>query len=81
MDDAATTVKALVDARGLACPMPLVKLRQALMVLAGGEAVRLLATDPQTPDDVAEFCLAAGHELVDSRAEDGLLSLVVRKAS
>ena len=79
MDDAVTTVKALVDARGLACPMPLVKLRQALMVLAGGEAVRLLATDPQTPDDVAEFGLAAGHDLVETRREGELISLLVRK--
>lgn len=79
MDDAAVTVKAVIDARGLACPMPLVKLRQALMVLEAGEAVRLLATDPQTPDDVAEFCVAAAHTLLDQRREGELISLVVRK--
>jgi tRNA 2-thiouridine synthesizing protein A len=79
MDEAGVTVKAVIDARGLACPMPLVKLRQALMVVEAGEVVRLLATDPQTPDDVGEFCLAAEHELVEQRREGALFSLVVRK--
>ena len=78
--DGAATVKAVIDARGLACPMPLVKLRQALMVVAPGEVVRLLATDPQTPDDVGEFCVAAGHTLLDHRREGELISLVVEKA-
>ena len=76
---AAVTVKAVIDARGLACPMPLVKLRQALMVVDAGDVVRLLATDPQTPDDVAEFGLAAGHDLVETRREGELISLLVRK--
>jgi tRNA 2-thiouridine synthesizing protein A len=79
MDDPAVTVKAVIDARGLACPMPLVKLRQALMVIETGEVVRLLATDPQTPADVDEFCLAAEHVLVETRREATLISLVVRK--
>jgi tRNA 2-thiouridine synthesizing protein A len=73
-------VKAVIDARGLACPVPLVKLRQALMVLEIGEAARLLATDPQALDDVGEFCLATGHDLLDAREEAGLLSLIVRKS-
>lgn len=74
-------VKALVDARGLACPMPLVKLRQALMVLEPGDRVRLLATDPQARSDVDEFCFAGGHDLVDVQEEAHILSFVVAKAS
>jgi tRNA 2-thiouridine synthesizing protein A len=58
--------------------MPLVKLRQALMVIEPGEVVRLLATDPQTPADVSEFCLAAGHALLDTRREGELIGLLVR---
>ena len=81
MDDDGVTVKAAIDARGLACPMPLMKLRQALMVIATGEVVRLSATDPQTPDDVAEFCLATAHELLDQRRDDGVFSLLVRKGA
>lgn len=81
MDQAAVTVKAVIDARGLACPMPLVKLRQALMVLNGGEVVRLLATDPQTPADVEEYCLVSGNELIDRRGDGELWTLLVRKAA
>jgi len=79
MDDGGVTVKAAIDARGLACPMPLMKLRQALMVIAAGEVVRLLATDPQTPDDVGEFCIATRHELLDHRRDGDVFSLLVRK--
>ncbi|NBB71856.1 MAG: hypothetical protein GVY33_16280 [Alphaproteobacteria bacterium] len=79
MDDGGVTVKAAIDARGLACPMPLMKLRQALMVIAAGEVVRLVATDPQTPDDVGEFCLATPHELLDQRRDGEVFSLLVRK--
>jgi len=74
------TASAVIDARGLACPMPLVRLRQALMVVDRGAVVRLLATDPQTPEDVGEFCLAAGHALLETRREGRLISLLVRKA-
>jgi tRNA 2-thiouridine synthesizing protein A len=81
MDDGGVTVKAAIDARGLACPMPLMKLRQALMVVAVGEVVRLVATDPQTPDDVGEFCLATTHELLDQRRDGEVFSLLVRKGA
>ena len=61
----------LVDARGLACPLPLVRLRQALMLVEAGTRLCLLATDPQTPRDVEAFAEAAGHRLVsvETRAE------------
>ncbi len=79
--DEAVSVRAVIDARGLQCPMPLVKLRQALMVLGPGDAARLLATDPQTWDDVAEFCFTTGNELVEGRREGALLTLVVRRVA
>jgi tRNA 2-thiouridine synthesizing protein A len=70
---------ALVDARGLACPLPLVKARQALMVLDPAAVVCVLATDPQAPGDFAELCEAAGHVLLESAEADGLWKIVVRK--
>lgn len=73
-------IRAVIDARGLVCPMPLVRLRQALMVLEPGERARLLATDPQSVEDVREFCAAGGHALVESRREERLFSFVVAKA-
>lgn len=72
-------VAALIDARGLACPLPLVKLRQALMVVEPAARVCLLATDPATPADVAAFCEAGGHRVVDEEITAALITLVVEK--
>jgi tRNA 2-thiouridine synthesizing protein A len=70
---------ALIDARGLACPMPLLKARQALMVLQSGATVCVLATDPAAPRDFEDFTDATGHALVESREDDGVFVIVVAK--
>lgn len=70
---------ALVDARGLSCPMPLVKARQALMVLPAGASVCVLATDPAAARDFAEFADATGHELEEPVEADGVHRLVLVK--
>jgi tRNA 2-thiouridine synthesizing protein A len=51
-----------VDARGLKCPLPLVKTKLALEQLEPGETVRVLATDPEAPIDLAAWADHAGHE-------------------
>ena len=62
---------AFLDLRGLACPMPLVKTRQALMILPAGATVCTLTTDPGSRADFEAFCAASGHRLVrNERAED-----------
>jgi tRNA 2-thiouridine synthesizing protein A len=50
-----------VDARGLKCPLPLVKAKLALEVLATGDKIRVLATDPEAPIDLAAWAADAGH--------------------
>ena len=70
---------AMIDARGLSCPLPLVKARQALMVLSKGARVCVLATDPAAPRDFEEFALITGHELAEQRVENGIHLLVVVK--
>jgi tRNA 2-thiouridine synthesizing protein A len=50
-----------VDARGLSCPMPLIKARAALAALGPGDVLVVLATDPEAPIDIA--ALAADHGL------------------
>lgn len=70
---------ALIDARGLSCPMPLVKARQALMVLEGGATVCVLATDPASRRDFADFSETTGHALREVREEAGVLWLVLEK--
>jgi tRNA 2-thiouridine synthesizing protein A len=70
---------ALIDARGLSCPMPLVKARQALMVLPIGASVCVLATDPAAPRDFEEFAEMTGHALEEQREVDGVFWLVLVK--
>jgi tRNA 2-thiouridine synthesizing protein A len=50
-----------VDARGLKCPLPLVKTKLALEEAEPGATVRVLATDPEAPIDLAAFAASAGH--------------------
>ncbi len=71
---------ALIDARGLACPLPLLKARQALMVLDKGARICVLATDPAARRDFEDFTEASGHALLNVDEEDGLLRIVVEKA-
>lgn len=76
---AGRTYDALIDARGLSCPMPLVKARQALMVLDPGATVCVLATDPAARRDFEDFAETTGHRLAEAREEQGVLWLVLEK--
>jgi TusA-related sulfurtransferase len=58
-----------VDARFLACPLPIVKLAQALRAVSGGEVVELRATDPAVEADLRAFCESTGHELLSLALE------------
>ena len=51
----------LLDARGLACPLPALKARRALAALAAGETLVVLATDPEAPVDIGALAADAGH--------------------
>ncbi|MFB1025344.1 MAG: sulfurtransferase TusA family protein, partial [Octadecabacter sp.] len=55
----------LVDARGLLCPLPVLKLRKKLQSVPSGTLLQLLATDPAAVVDVPHFCMESGHELVE----------------
>ena len=53
-----------LDARGLKCPLPVLKARKALQAIAPGEVLTVLATDPGAPDDFVQFCATTGHALL-----------------
>ena len=50
-----------LDARGLACPLPLALTKQRLAGLEPGQALRVLATDPEAPIDLAAWAADQGH--------------------
>lgn len=53
-----------IDAQGLKCPLPVLRLRQKLAVLRPGQVVRLVADDPMAEIDVPHFCAEGGHRLL-----------------
>jgi tRNA 2-thiouridine synthesizing protein A len=56
-----------LDARGLSCPLPLIKARTALAGMAAGDVLVVLATDPEAPIDLAALAADHGHRLVSER--------------
>ena len=68
-----------VDARGLACPMPIVKVTQAIRPLPGGAVVELLATDAGSVKDVAAWCRTTGHELIEQTSDGATYRFVIRR--
>lgn len=68
-----------VDARGLRCPIPVIRLGAAIKDLPAGSLVRLLATDPAAQSDVAAFCRLRGHEVVETVDEPEHTAYLVRR--
>lgn len=73
-------VSVTVDARGLACPLPLLKAKLALNQLRPGECVRVLATDAGSRRDFAAFADIAGHRLCHTGESEGVYDYVLEKA-
>ncbi len=53
-----------LDTTGLICPEPVMLLHQAIRKASGGEIIHVIATDPATTRDIANFCQHLGHELL-----------------
>lgn len=70
----------LLDARGLKCPLPVLRARKAIQGLAPGAVLHVLATDPGSVRDFQAFCEATGHALIEQGEEDGAFSFRVRKS-
>lgn len=60
--------EAEIDARGLKCPLPVLKAHKRLSAMAPGARLRLLADDPPALVDVPYYCAERGHKLIDAEA-------------
>ncbi|WP_026470833.1 sulfurtransferase TusA family protein [Alkanindiges illinoisensis] len=69
----------IIDATGLACPLPLLKLKQALHSMAAGEQVVLIASDVNSLTDIKRFCEIAGHSLEIISQENQLFEFLIQK--
>ncbi|MGW6129984.1 sulfurtransferase TusA family protein [Cellulomonas sp. NPDC055163] len=69
----------VVDARGLRCPIPVIRLARAARDAAPGAVLTVVSTDPAARHDVPAWARLRGHEVVASRTEaDGALAITVR---
>lgn len=75
------TATRTIDTSGLACPLPVLKARKALLAMAPGERLALTATDPMAAIDIPHFCREAGHRLLDSSEGAGVLSFTIERGT
>ena len=68
-----------VDAKGLNCPMPIVKTAQAIKTVASGDTVEVLATDSGSVKDFAAWAKTTGNPMVEQTTDGGVFRFVVRK--
>jgi len=68
-----------LDARGLSCPLPVLKAGKALRDLRAGCTLEVIITDPGGLDDFPVFCRTAGHELLESTRMEGAFRFVIKK--
>ncbi|MBI3547022.1 MAG: sulfurtransferase TusA family protein [Gammaproteobacteria bacterium] len=74
-----TTTAQEVDARGLNCPLPILRARKALNGLQQGQLLQVRATDPGAVKDFDAFCKQTGNELVSSSQTGGEYIFQIRK--
>lgn len=71
---------ATLDARGLLCPLPVLKARKRLQALEAGQLLRMTADDPAAVVDVPHYCNEAGHQLLAQSDANGVLTFDIQKA-
>ena len=74
-----STTATTLDARGLSCPLPIVKTAKAIREMSSGELLELLATDPGSVPDVSAWCRSTGHTLVEQSEEGGTYRFLIQK--
>ena len=70
-----------IDARGLLCPLPVLRLRKHLLAQAPGTRVTLIATDRAALIDVPHFCAEAGHAYLGSESEGPVTLHLIRRGT
>jgi tRNA 2-thiouridine synthesizing protein A len=77
--DRTMTFDVELDARQLACPLPILRAKKSLSQMDSGQVLKVAATDKGAPNDFAEFCMKTGNELLSSTAQDGEFVFLIRR--
>jgi len=70
-----------VDARGLVCPMPIVRTAKAMKGLAPGDVLKVIATDRGSVADIPAWAGSTGNELLEWHEEDGAFVFLLRRGA
>ena len=68
-----------LDARGLNCPLPILRTKKALKEMAPGQVLAIVATDPGSAKDFESFCSQTGHQLIKSSGDGKVFHYEIRK--
>ncbi len=71
----------ILDAKGMNCPLPILKAKKALKQIASGDTLRVLSTDPGSVMDFEAFCRSTGHELLENEEDGGVYTFLIKKKS
>ncbi|HBE91544.1 MAG TPA: SirA family protein [Gammaproteobacteria bacterium] len=69
-----------LDARGLNCPLPILRAKKAINGLEIGQVLRIIATDPGSVKDFEAFAKQTGNELLESAEDGGEFTFLMKKA-
>ncbi|APH03610.1 sulfurtransferase TusA family protein [Bacillus weihaiensis] len=69
----------LLDAKGLACPMPIVKTKKAMTDLEPGQVLEIHATDKGAKSDLTAWAKSVGHELIKHEVENDVFKFWIQK--
>ena len=71
-------VDVLLDAKGMYCPMPIVKLKKATKTMESGQVLKLVATDPGSTRDVPAWANKTGAEILETSEENGEYTFIIK---
>lgn len=74
-----TVATQFLDARGLNCPLPILRTKKALNGMTAGETLSIISTDPGSVKDMQAFCKQTRNELVASNSNEGEFEFFIRK--
>ncbi len=75
------TADEVLDCRGLACPLPVVKTSQAIKKIEPGQVLELLATDPGVEPDMQAWSRRTGNELLGISKDADVFHIIIRRAT
>jgi tRNA 2-thiouridine synthesizing protein A len=70
-----------LDARGLNCPLPILRAKKALNTLQGGQVLKIISTDPGSVKDFEAFANQTGNELLESSEQNGEFHFLMKKSA